>query len=277
MRGEKIGTIALTEPDFGSDLGGITTRAVPVEAGWEITGRKMWITSATRADFFTVAAKTDPEGGFKGIDMFLVEKGMPGLQVGRRIHKLGVRASETSEVILEKVVVPAENLMGEQGSGFANVGAILGEIRAMTGALALGLGQAALDASIPLLQRAGPIRPSDRCVPGHRPQGRRYGYRAGSGPRAGVPGGLEDRPWRPRSPPLLHGQAVRHRGGQSGSRRVHPHIWQLWVRHGVRCSALLPRCTVSALRWRDLGDPAHGDRSRIGRPREAEEVRRKVE
>lgn len=148
LAGEKIGTIAMTEPDFGSDLGGITTQAVRDGDGWVLNGRKMWITSATVADFFTVAAKTDPEAGFRGIDMFLVEKGMPGLSVGRRIEKLGVRASETSELILENVRVPAENLLGQQGTGFKNLSAILAEIRTMTGALALGLAQAAIDASI---------------------------------------------------------------------------------------------------------------------------------
>jgi len=148
LRGEKIGTIAMTEPDFGSDLGGITTVAEPVDPGWRISGSKMWITSATVADFFTVAAKTDPEIGFKGIDLFLVEKDNPGLKVGRQIEKLGVRASETSELILDKVIVPKENLLGERGTGFKNLGKILGEIRTMTGALALGLGQAALDDSI---------------------------------------------------------------------------------------------------------------------------------
>ena len=148
LRGEKIGTIAMTEPDFGSDLGGIVTRATPTEDGWIITGQKMWITSATMADFFTVAAKTDPEAGFKGIDFFLVEKGMPGVRVGRKINKLGVRASETSELILDAVQVPAGNLLGKQGTGFKNLGEILCQIRVMTGALALGLGQAALDSAI---------------------------------------------------------------------------------------------------------------------------------
>jgi butyryl-CoA dehydrogenase len=148
LRGEKIGTIAMTEPDFGSDLGGITTRAEPDGSGWVLRGRKMWITSATVADFFTVAAKTDPDAGFKGIDFFLVEKGMPGLSVGRQIEKLGVRASETSEVILDAVVVPAENLLGKRGTGFQSLSAILAEIRTMTGALGLGLGQAALEASL---------------------------------------------------------------------------------------------------------------------------------
>jgi len=148
LRGEKIGTIAMTEPDFGSDLGGITTRAEPDGSGWVLRGRKMWITSATVADFFTVAAKTDPDAGFKGIDFFLVEKGTPGLSVGRRIEKLGVRASETSEVILDSVAVPGENLLGQQGTGFLSLNAILPEIRTMTGALGLGLGQAALEASL---------------------------------------------------------------------------------------------------------------------------------
>jgi len=148
LRGEKIGTIAMTEPDFGSDLGGIVTHATPTEDGWIITGQKMWITSATMADFFTVAAKTDPEAGFKGIDFFLVEKGMPGVRVGRKINKLGVRASETSELILDAVQVPTGNLLGKQGTGFKNLGEILCQIRVMTGALALGLGQAALDSAI---------------------------------------------------------------------------------------------------------------------------------
>jgi butyryl-CoA dehydrogenase len=147
LRGERIGAIAMTEPDFGSDLGGITTQATRSGDGWQLDGRKMWVTSATVADFFTVAAKTNPEAGFKGIDMFLVEKGTPGLSVGRRIEKLGVRASETSELILERVQVPAENLLGKPGTGFASLGAILVEIRTMTGALALGLGEAALAAA----------------------------------------------------------------------------------------------------------------------------------
>lgn len=147
LKGEKIGTIAMTEPDFGSDLGSITTRAEKVKDGWIITGRKMWITSATVADFFTVAAKTDPEAGFKGIDLFLLEKDMPNLKVGKQIEKMGVRGSETSELILDGVHIPDENLLGEQGTGFKNLGEILCEIRVMTGALGLGLGTAALNAS----------------------------------------------------------------------------------------------------------------------------------
>lgn len=146
LRGEKMGGIAMTEPNFGSDLAGIQTTAVREGDGWVINGQKMWITSASRADFFTVAAKTDPNAGFKGVDMFLVERGTPGLHVGKPIHKLGTRASETAELALDNVRVPTENLLGPQGSGFRNLGAILAQIRVMTGALSLGVGRAALDA-----------------------------------------------------------------------------------------------------------------------------------
>lgn len=148
LRGDKIGTIAITEPDAGSDIGGITTQARPEGQGWVIRGRKMWITSATVADFFIVAAKTDPEQRSRGIDLFLVEKDRPGFSVGRKIDKLGTRGSPTSEVILEDVLVPAENLLGSPGSGFQHLRSTLAEIRAMTGALALGLGQAALEAAL---------------------------------------------------------------------------------------------------------------------------------
>jgi butyryl-CoA dehydrogenase len=148
LRGEKIGTIAMTEPDFGSDLGGIQTTAVRDGDGWVLNGRKMWITGATVADFFTVAAKTDPEGGMKGIDLFLVERDMEGVQVGREIEKLGTWTQETSELALENVRVPGENLFGGQGSGAKLLNEVLCEIRIATGALGLGLARAALDASV---------------------------------------------------------------------------------------------------------------------------------
>ncbi len=148
LQGEKIGTIAITEPDAGSDIGGITTTARQNATGWVLNGRKMWITSATVADFFIVAAKTDATKRTKGIDLFLVEKEMPGFSVGRKIDKLGTHGSLTAEIILENVHVPTANLLGEHGSGFAYLRSTLAEIRAMTGALGIGLGQAALDASI---------------------------------------------------------------------------------------------------------------------------------
>ncbi len=156
IRGEKIGTIAMTEPGAGSDLGAITTRAVREGDSYILDGTKSWITSATRADFITVAAKTnpDPKAGFKGIDMFLVEKGTPGLTIGKKLDKVGVVASETSEIALKEVRVPKENLFGgKEGSGGAALREILNEIRVMTGALGLGLARAARDESIKYAQQ----------------------------------------------------------------------------------------------------------------------------
>ena len=156
IRGEKIGTIAMTEPSAGSDLGAITTRAVRDGDDYIIDGNKTWITSATRADFITVAAKTnlDPKAGFKGIDMFLVEKGTPGLTIGKKIKKVGVVASETSEISLNQVRVPKENLFGgKEGFGFSALREMLNEIRVMTGAIGLGLARAARDESIKYAQQ----------------------------------------------------------------------------------------------------------------------------
>jgi alkylation response protein AidB-like acyl-CoA dehydrogenase len=147
IHGGKMGVIAMTEPDAGSDLGGIRTIAVRDGDGWVLNGQKTWVTNAARADFFTVAAKTDPEAGFKGIDMFLVERDRPGVSVGKDIPKMGVRAQGTAELILEDCHLPAENLFGEEGTGFRNLQAILAQIRTMMGALSLGLGRAALEAA----------------------------------------------------------------------------------------------------------------------------------
>ncbi len=147
IRGQKIGVIAMTEADAGSDLGAIKTTARRDSEGYTLNGQKMWVTNAASADFFTVAAKTDPAAGFKGIDMFLVEKDRPGVSVGKDISKLGVKALGTAELILEECRVPGENLLGQEGTGFRNLQAILAEIRVMMGSLSLGLGQAALDAA----------------------------------------------------------------------------------------------------------------------------------
>jgi butyryl-CoA dehydrogenase len=145
IRGEKMGVISMTEPDAGSDLGNIKTLAVHDGDGWVLNGQKTWVTNATRADFFTVAAKTDPEAGFKGIDMFLVERDRPGVSVGKDIPKMCVKALGTAELILEDCRLPAENLFGEEGTGVRNLQAILAQIRTMMGALSLGLARAALE------------------------------------------------------------------------------------------------------------------------------------
>lgn len=142
LAGELVGTICMTEPDAGSDLFAMSTRADAVDGGWEITGQKTWITSAPHADLFTVFART----GDKALSAFLVEKGARGLEIGRALDKSGVRASTTSEVFFDHT--PATALLGELDRGTTYLREVLAEIRVMTAALALGIGQAALDAAV---------------------------------------------------------------------------------------------------------------------------------
>ena len=144
LAGEKIGTICFTEPGAGSDLSAIATRAEKDGDDWVLEGQKTWITSAPVADFFTVWAKTSE----KEIAPFLVPRDTAGLKVGRRIPKMGVRASVTSEVFFEACRVPADHLLADPAMGRKYLEEILGKIRLMTAALAIGAGQGALDAAI---------------------------------------------------------------------------------------------------------------------------------
>ncbi|MBI2235423.1 MAG: acyl-CoA dehydrogenase family protein [Magnetospirillum sp.] len=142
LRGEKIGAICMTEPDAGSDLGGIATTAVKVAGGWTISGRKTWITSAPVADFFTVFARA---GDQKKLTIFLVERAFPGLTVGRSIEKMGVWALPTSEVAFDACFVPDSHMLSREiGDGEGHLRKILAEIRIITGAMANGVATAAL-------------------------------------------------------------------------------------------------------------------------------------
>ncbi|MBK6863537.1 MAG: acyl-CoA dehydrogenase family protein [Ideonella sp.] len=146
LRGEKIGAICMTEPDAGSDLGGITTTAKKVDGGYVLNGRKTWITSAPLADFFTVFAKAGEE---KKMTIFLVERRFEGFAVGREIHKMGVWALPTSEVGFSDCFVPdSHRLSREEGDGEAHLRKTLAEIRIITGAMALGIARAALAAAV---------------------------------------------------------------------------------------------------------------------------------
>jgi butyryl-CoA dehydrogenase len=145
LDGAKIGAICMTEPNAGSDLHGITTRAVEAPGGWRLTGQKMWVTSAPVADFFTVFAKAGPENK---LTMFLVERDFEGLAIGRAIDKMGVWALITSEISFDDCFVPASHQLCAIGEGEANLRKILAQARILTGALSLGIARAALDAAL---------------------------------------------------------------------------------------------------------------------------------
>ena len=141
LDGRKIGAVCMTEPDAGSDLDSIATTATQVSGGWRLAGRKTWITSAPVADFFTVFARAGDE---RKLTIFLVERGFPGLAVGRAIHKMGVWALPTSEVAFDDCVVPESHRLSAVGDGEAQLKKLLAEIRVITGAMALGVARAAL-------------------------------------------------------------------------------------------------------------------------------------
>ena len=138
-----ICSYALSEAGSGSDAFAMETRAVKTDRGYRISGRKLWISNAREAGIFLVFANLNPEAGYKGITAFLMEAGTPGLTVGRKEDKLGIRASSTCEVIFEDCEVPATSLFGEEGKGYKIAIEVLNEGRIGIGAQMLGLAQGA--------------------------------------------------------------------------------------------------------------------------------------
>jgi alkylation response protein AidB-like acyl-CoA dehydrogenase len=144
--GEWTPAFALSEPDAGSDPGGMRTRAVRDGAEWVIEGTKNWITNLGIADFYVVFAVTDPEAGRShGISAFVVEADRPGFSVGKLEHKMGIRGSPTGQPIFNQVRVPAENLIGDVDDGFKVAMGTLDHSRLGVAAQGLGLAQGATD------------------------------------------------------------------------------------------------------------------------------------
>ncbi len=147
-RGEKLGSFGLTEPNAGSDAAATQTTAKLVNDKYIVNGTKRFITSGSIADIIVFTATKDPSLGYKGISAFIVEKGTPGFSPGKDEDKLGLRGSITSELIFEDCKIPKENLLGKEGEGFKVFMGTLDGGRISIGALALGIAQGALDASV---------------------------------------------------------------------------------------------------------------------------------
>ena len=147
-RGKKLTAFALTEETAGSDAAGIKTTAQRSDGGYILNGTKRFITNGGEADLYTVIALTDKERGIRGASSILVEKGTPGFSFGRKEKKMGIRTSATRELIFEDCFVPAENLIGRQGAGFAQAMRLFELSRPGIGAQALGLAQGALEAAV---------------------------------------------------------------------------------------------------------------------------------
>ena len=146
--GEWLGAWGLTEPNSGSDAAGAKTTAVRKGDKWVLNGNKTFITNGHYADVAVVIAVTDKTQGTHGLSAFVVEKGTPGFRPGKKENKLGLRASDTSELIFEDCEIPAENLLGNLGEGFVDSMRVLDGGRISIAALSLGIARGALEASL---------------------------------------------------------------------------------------------------------------------------------
>jgi alkylation response protein AidB-like acyl-CoA dehydrogenase len=144
---DTVGAYALSEAGSGSDAFALACKAEPKGDGWVLDGQKLWITSAAEAGLFVVFATVDRSKGYKGITAFVVDKDDPGLRLGKRENKLGIRASSTCEVILENCEIPGDRLLGEVGKGYKIAIEILNEGRIGIGAQMVGIGRAGLEAA----------------------------------------------------------------------------------------------------------------------------------
>jgi isovaleryl-CoA dehydrogenase len=149
ISGEHVGALAMSEPGAGSDVVGMTTRAEAKDGHYLLNGNKMWITNGPDSEVLVVYAKTDPEAGSKGITAFLIEKGMAGFSTAQKLDKLGMRGSNTCELVFENCEVPAENVLGEVGGGVKVLMSGLDYERAVLAAGPLGIMQACMDVVLP--------------------------------------------------------------------------------------------------------------------------------
>jgi alkylation response protein AidB-like acyl-CoA dehydrogenase len=152
-RGEKLGCWSLTEPEAGSDAGGTRSVAERGEGGWVLNGSKTFTTNGRYADVCVAMAVTDRSKGSQGISAFILEKGMPGFRPGRKENKLGMRASDTSEVVFSDCHVPPANLIAPEGNGLIQSLQILDGGRISLGALAVGMAQGAYEAAVRYAQQ----------------------------------------------------------------------------------------------------------------------------
>jgi alkylation response protein AidB-like acyl-CoA dehydrogenase len=148
LAGGRVGAYALSEPGSGSDAFGLATRAVEDGDAWILTGTKLWITNGAEAGIYIVFANVDPSKGYKGITAFIVERDFPGFSVGKKEDKLGIRASSTTELILDGCRVPGENVLGEIGKGYKVAIETLNGGRIGIGAQMIGVARGALDATL---------------------------------------------------------------------------------------------------------------------------------
>ena len=173
--GEQMISYALSEREAGSDAAAMRTRARRDGDDWVLNGTKCWITNAGESRWYTVMAVTDPDKGANGISAFVVHADDPGFEVGPKERKLGIKGSPTREIYFQDCRIPADRIIGAEGTGFKTALATLDHTRPTIGAQAVGIAQGALDVAVALRQGAQAVRQAPRRVPGPAVHARRHG------------------------------------------------------------------------------------------------------
>ena len=200
VKGETLGAWGLTEAGAGSDAAAMRTEAKRTADGWLITGSKQFITHGKIGGILVAMAVTDRAKGRHGISAFVIPRGTPGLRAGKKEDKLGMRASDTSEVIFQDCRVPADAVVGVEGQGFINTLQVLDTGRIGIAALAVGLAQGAFEGRAELCQRAPAVRPADRQLPGDPVEARGHGLRDRGRASSDVSRGVDEGHGRRRGP-----------------------------------------------------------------------------
>ena len=151
ISGEHLGSLAMSEPGAGSDVMSMRLKAETAQGGYLLNGNKMWITNAPTADTLLVYAKTDPNAGSKSVSAFLIERGFEGFSTAQKLDKLGMRGSDTCELVFEDCFVPEENIVGEIGDGAKILMSGLDYERVVLSAVSTGIMQACLDTVLPYI------------------------------------------------------------------------------------------------------------------------------
>ena len=193
-KGEMIGAWGLTESTSGSDAAGMRTTAIRSGGCWVLNGAKTFTTHGRVGDVMVAMAITDRAAGARGISAFIIEKGTPGMAPGKKEDKLGMRASETSEVLFDNCRIPDDHLLGEVGRGFVDSMQVLDAGRIGIAALAVGLAQGAYEAALKYAQERRAFGKTISRFPGDPMEARRQRHADRSGAAADLPGGLPEGP-----------------------------------------------------------------------------------
>ena len=258
--GEWLAAWGLTEPGAGSDASNSRTTATKKGDRYILNGNKTFITNGHYADVAVVIASTDKSKGTHGLSAFVVEKGTKGFRPGKKENKLGLRASDTSELIFEDCEIPEENLLGAEGEGFIDA------MRVLDGGPHLDRGAGAGDrtrcvgCSLEIREGAQAIRQGDCRVSRHSMEAGRHGNRVGRRSPADPAGRSAEGCGAQGDARIINGQVVFERGGGAHLRRCRAALWRVWIHQGLSRREVLSRREALHHRRRHQRDSTHGDR-----------------